>query len=178
MFLLWYSCCVFLVSYCLMFLMMVSITSSQPYAFTEWMFSTISEVRARRRLIIPPRFTLFTGNSFTLSTCSSIIHAYTHTDCKTLGHRTSACLCMVVYTGTDILCVYNMSGCVVVFPYRWGPIFWESHAWMMPSRVRAASAQKPFTSISSQIRPTYKIHCRGVIHTKWARPKLWNKQKQ
>lgn len=47
-------------SYCLMFLMIVSITSSQPYAFTEWMFSTISEVRARRRLIIPARFTLCT----------------------------------------------------------------------------------------------------------------------
>lgn len=46
-----------------MFLMMVSITSSQPYAFTDWMFSTISDVRARRRLISPALFTLSTAPS-------------------------------------------------------------------------------------------------------------------
>lgn len=63
----------------------------------------------------------------------------------------------------------------VAFPHRCGPIFCDSQAWMMPSRVNAASAQKPFTSISSQIRPTHRIHCKGVIHIKWARPKLWRK---
>lgn len=75
----------------------------------------------------------------------------------------------------SLITFYNNSRCMTVFPHRWGPIFCESQAWIMPSRVKAASAQKPFTSMSSQIRPTQSIHCRGVIHTKWARPKLWNK---
>lgn len=70
-------------------------------------------------------------------------------------------------------CVYiHVCYVVVVLPYRWDPIFCDSQACMIPSKVRAASAHKLFTSISSQIRPTHSIHCRGVIHIKWARPRL------
>lgn len=58
--------------------------------------------------------------------------------------------------------------------YRGGVIVIESQAWKIPSKIMANKPQREFTSISSQTRPAHSIHCRGVIHTKCARPRLWN----